>query len=556
MNLYHFFRDYIHHCLDALVMEGTLPEKLDYSRITVEPPKEKEHGDISTNAALVLAKLAKIPPRELAEHLKEKLATHEDVASLDIAGPGFINLTLTPKFWQDRLKDILNAGTSYGCSTIGKGQQVNVEYVSVNPTGPMHAGHGRGAVFGDVLASLLKKIGHKVTKEYYINDAGGQSDTVAKSVYLRYLEATGEKIGPIPEGLYPGEYLIPIGHALAEKDGLKWKNLPESEWLKPIREFAVKAMMDLIRRDLDLLGVHHDVFSSELKLVQEGRVDEALKVLEKQGLLYTGVLEAPKGKLPDDWEPRPQLLFKSTEFGDDVDRPLKKSDGSWTYFAKDIAYHFDKYKRSGSHLYNVWGADHGGYVKRVKSATQAITEKKGYVDVSLCQMVKFLDKGVPVKMSKRADNFIPLQEVIEKVGKDVFRLFMLTRKNDAPLEFDYSKVLEKSHENPVFYIQYAHARAHSVKRQAKEIFPNMQLTPNSFQETDLQPLTDKEDLSMMKKLASWPRQVETAAEMREPHRLAYFLYETAGEFHSLWNKGKENTQLRFILSDNKKLTQA
>ncbi|HMA13552.1 MAG TPA: arginine--tRNA ligase, partial [Kiloniellaceae bacterium] len=429
MNVFKYFRGVVIGELEQMAAAGALPAGLDTARVAVEPPRERSHGDLATNAAMVLAKPAGQKPRELAEALAARLEKHADVTGVEVAGPGFINITLAPAAWYARLADVLQEGTAYGASDLGEGKAVNVEYVSANPTGPLTVGHARGAVVGDALAALLAKVGFKVTKEYYINDAGGQVDTLARSAYLRYREALGEDIGAIPEGLYPGEYLKDVGQALAARDGKKWLGVPEEAWLPEVRRFTIDAMMDLIRADLDFLGVHQDVFSSERALVEAGGVEEVLKTLDARGLLYTGVLEPPKGKTPEDWEPRPQLLFKATEFGDDVDRALRKSDGSWTYFAGDMAYHLDKFRRGASLMINVWGADHGGYIKRMTAGVKALTEGKGELDVKICQLVNLKRGGELVKMSKRAGTFVTLREVIEEVGKDVVRFIMLTRKN-------------------------------------------------------------------------------------------------------------------------------
>jgi arginyl-tRNA synthetase len=556
MNLFSHFRDQILSVLQALAAEGRLPPGLDHSKVAAEPPREAEHGDIATNAAMVLAKPAGLPPRKLAELIAERLRGAPDVTAVEIAGPGFINLRLADDFWRARLKDVLRAGEAWGRSAIGAGRTVNVEYVSANPTGPLHLGHVRGAVFGDVLASLLESAGYNVTREYYINDAGAQIDTLARSAHLRYREALGETIGPIPEGLYPGDYLKDAGRALAERDGARWRGNPESEWLGPVRDFAVERMLELIRTDLDLLGVHQEVFSSEREMVRSGGVERAMAVLEEKGLLYTGVLEPPKGKTPDDWEPRPQVLFRSSSFGDDVDRPLRKSDGSWTYFAPDIAYHYDKFRRGSEVLIDVWGADHSGYVKRMKAAVAAITDGKAELDVKICQLVRLFREGQPVKMSKRGGTFITLREVVEEVGKDVVRFLMLTRKNDAPLDFDLAKAIEQSRDNPVFYVQYAHARCHSVLRHAREMFPSLDLAPESLARERFDRLADPHEVQLLKLLAAWPRMIETSAEAHEPHRLAFFLYDVAAAFHGLWNRGKDEAALRFLIADDEALSAA
>ncbi len=512
MDHFRYLRDKVIAILDGLAGEGAIPSGLDPSRVAVEPPREAEHGDVATNAAMVLSKAAGMKPRDLANLIVAKLQELDEVTSAEAAGPGFINMRLADGFWLERLKDILAYGVAYGDSDQGQGKKVNVEYVSANPTGPMQVGHGRGAVVGDALARLLAKAGYDVCKEYYINDAGAQVDTLARSLHLRYREAHGEDIGEIPEGLYPGDYLIDAGRALKDAAGDKWLGKDEAEWLEPLRSFAVDAMMDLIRDDLAALGVEHDTFSSERALVEAGGVDAVMGSLEDRDLIYTGVLEPPKGKKPDDWEPRPQTLFKATEFGDDVDRPVKKSDGSWTYFASDIAYHLDKFKRDYADMIDVWGADHGGYVKRMQAAVKALTEDDGALDVKLCQMVNLMDDGEPVKMSKRSGNFITLREVIDEVGKDVVRFIMLTRKNDAQLDFDMAKVKEQTRDNPVFYVQYSHARCRSVLRQALELFGDGALTPDALASANLSRLGDPAELALIKEMAAWPRTVESAAE--------------------------------------------
>ncbi len=481
MNLYSYFRDEIVAALKLQAASGKLPASLDFARLTVEPPRDASHGDISTNAALVLAKDAGMKPRDIAVMLAGELKSHPQVTGADIAGPGFINLHLRQAFWHERLVEILRAGASYGTSMMGAEQAVNVEYVSTNPTGPMHVGHGRGAVVGDALAALYEKTGYKVTREYYINDAGAQVDQLARSVHLRYREALGEVITEIPEGLYPGEYLKTTGAALAARDGRKWLDRPEADWIVPLRQYAVTQMMKLIQDDLAALGVHHSVFTSErMDVVEKQRVAEVVDFLRERDLVYTGVLEPPKGMKPEDWEPRPQLLFRATKFGDDVDRPLQKSDGSWTYFAADMAYHLDKFRRGSTRLIDVWGADHGGYVKRMTAAVAALSDSKATLEVKLVQLVNLLDKGQPVKMSKRAGTFVTLRDVIDEVGArynsptagaGVVRFIMLTRKHDQHLDFDLAKVTEQSKDNPVFYVQYAHARTRSAFRQARAAFP-------------------------------------------------------------------------------------
>ncbi|MCZ6863168.1 MAG: arginine--tRNA ligase [Alphaproteobacteria bacterium] len=556
MNIFSEFRRIVIEILEKMTAAGELPDGLDPSRVVVEPPRDTSHGDLTTNAAMVLAKPAGKNPREIAGGLAKRLALLKDVEVAEIAGPGFVNLRLTSAFWHRRLEDILRQGTGYGSSNLGAGEQVNVEYVSTNPTGPLHVGHGRGAVIGDVLAALLEKVGHTVTREYYINDAGAQVDALARSVHLRYRQALGEAIGEIPKDHYPGDYLIPAGKALAERDGEKWIGKPEEAWLDPVRKFAIDSMMDLIRQDLSAVAIEHDVFTSERDLADDGKVEAALKQLEDRGLIYTGTLEPPKGKKPEDWEPRPQTLFRATRFGDDVDRPLRKSDGSWTYFATDIAYHLDKFERGFASMIDVWGADHGGYVKRMKAAVKAITNDKGTLDVKLCQLVNLSDRGEPVRMSKRAGTFVSLRDVVDRVGKDVFRFIMLTRKNDAQLDFDFAKVAEQSKDNPVFYVQYAHARTCSVFRNAGEVFADLADSARDFGDADLSLLADNSELDLLKRLAGWPALLEGAAIAHEPHRLAYFMYELAAAFHSLWTKGRDEPGLRFIIEEDRALTTA
>ena len=556
MNLFEHFRERIAAAIEEAAREGAWPKGLDTSRIAVEPPREAAHGDLSTNAALVLTKEAGVKPRDFAEKLRPRLEMLEGVVSAEVAGPGFINLKLADGFWHKRLAEILIAGPAYGDSKLGQRRKVNVEYVSANPTGPMHVGHGRGAVIGDALASLLEKVGFAVAREYYVNDAGAQVDTLARSAYLRYREALGEKIGDIPEGLYPGEYLKNVGAALAKRDGKKWLGKAEGEWLAIFRDSAAGDMLALIKSDLAALSVSHETFASESKIVSSGAIEKALAELEKQGLIYVGTLEPPKGKLPEDWEARPQTLFRSTRFGDDVDRPIKKADGNWTYFAADLAYHWDKYRRGFSEMIDVWGADHGGYVKRMQAAVKALTQGNGTLDVKLCQLVNLYDKGQPVKMSKRAGTFVTLREAVEQVGKDVFRFVMLTRRNDQPLDFDFAKVVEQSKDNPVFYVQYAHARARSVLRLAHDSMPGADLSPASLAKGNLELLTESEEIALIRQMANWPRLVEAAAETHEPHRIAFYLQELAAAFHALWHKGKDDASLRFLLEGKPELTRA
>lgn len=570
MNIFNVYKDHIVTALEALVGEGALPDGLDFGRVTAEPPRDPAHGDIATNAAMVLSKPAGCKPRDLAEKLVAKLEQAPGVTEASVAGPGFINLRLDEAVWREVLRVVLSTGAAFGDSTMGAGRKVNVEYVSANPTGPMHVGHGRGAVVGDALALLLMKAGYDVCKEYYINDAGAQVDKLADALYARYLVACGRSTQAdfdaklaAKEIEYGGDYLVPPAGKLAARDGDKWADAPEAEWRPALRAYGIDEMMALIREDLGVLGVHHDVFTSEKGLVDAGTVQAVLDDLEKRDLVYEGVLEPPKGKLPDDWEPRPQTLFKATEFGDEVDRALKKSDGSFTYFASDIAYHRDKYLRGYRTLIDVWGADHGGYVKRVAAAVKAVSAGEATLDVKLCQLVKLMDNGEPVKMSKRAGTFITLREVVDELnersggkGKDLVRFIILTRKNDAPLEFDYSKVLEQSKDNPVFYVQYAHARARSVLRHGEKELGETAVTPQALAKADVGRLTDEAEMGLIRTLANWPRLLESAAEAHEPHRVAYYLNDVAAGFHGLWNKGKDNTELRFLLPEDRDLSLA
>jgi arginyl-tRNA synthetase len=559
MNFFSYLSDIVNKELEKMSGSGVLPEGLDLKNVSVEPPRDSSHGDVATNAAMVLAKQAKMKPRDIADALAARLEDNADIETVEVAGPGFINMRLSPSFWHARLAEVLAGGAGYGTSDVGKGEKVNVEYVSANPTGPMHVGHARGAVVGDALARLLDKAGFDVTREYYINDAGSQIDVLAKSLHLRYREALGEDIGDIPEGLYPGDYLIPVGQKLAETLGNKWREAPDGDWLEEFQVIAIDAMMEMIRNDLAALGIVFNVFSSERNLVNAGEVEKAIAQLDSQGLIYEGRLDPPKGKLPDDWEDREQTLFKSSEFGDDTDRPIKKSDGSWTYFASDISYHRNKFERGFKTQIDVWGADHGGYVKRMKAAVQAISGGEAALDVKLCNLVKLLRDGEQVKMSKRSGSFVTLREVVDEVGRDVVRFIMLTRRNDAPLDFDFNQVTEQSRDNPVFYVQYAHARTRSVLRNAAETIGSDVLGDISYPElakTDCSGLTDPDELALIKLMASWPRTVETAAAAHEPHRIAFYLHEVASAFHSLWNKGKDDVSLRFILEDDISLTRA
>ncbi|MBI3706104.1 MAG: arginine--tRNA ligase [Proteobacteria bacterium] len=556
MNVFNYFRDEIAATIEDVAAAGELPREMNINSFAVEPPRESTHGDVSTNVAMVLAKPAGMKPRDIADRIAARLKANPAVEGIEIAGPGFINLRLKSGFWHERLLEILREGEAYGTSTMGGGRAVNVEYVSANPTGPLHVGHTRGAVIGDALASLLATVGFKVTREYYINDAGAQVDQLARSAHLRYREALGETIGAIPEGLYPGDYLKPVGAALAARDGRQWLGRPESDWLAAVREFVTAAMMDLIRADLALLGVNHDKFSSERQITSSGRVEEALEILAARDLLYTGVLEPPKGKKPDDWEPRPQLLFRSSKFGDDSDRPLKKSDGSWTYVTPDIGYHFDKIRRGFSRIIDVWGAGHAGYVKRMQAAVAALSEGKSALEIKIYQNVSFVENGVQVTMSKRSGRFVTLRDVIDEVGPGVVRFIMLTRKHDQHLDFDFVKVKEQSKDNPVFYVQYAHARTRSAMRQAAAALPGIDLSDDVLVKADFALLADADELSLIKLLAGWPRLLEAAAEAGEPHRLAFYLYDLASAFHALWTRGRDETALRFIVAENRALTLA
>jgi len=546
MNIFAEIRDLVTTTLGQMVSAGTLPEGLNFDPITAEPPRDPAHGDMATNGAMVLAKTAGMKPRDIAELLAGKLAEDPRITSAEIAGPGFLNLRLAPGVWQAVAKTVLSEGTGFGRGSLGQGKKVNVEYVSANPTGPLHVGHTRGAVFGDALASLLAFAGFDVTREYYINDGGAQVDVLARSVYLRYQEAHGQKVA-FPDGTYPGDYLIEVGEALKAKVGDAYLDKGEQFWIAEVREFAIEKMMELIRSDLKALGVEMDVFYSEKSLYGTGRIEAALQDLKDKGLIYEGVLEPPKGKKPEDWEPREQTLFKSTDHGDDVDRPVMKSDGGWTYFAPDIAYHYDKVQRGFDQLIDVFGADHGGYVKRMKAAVSALSGGKVPLDIKLTQLVKLFKNGEPFKMSKRAGTFVTLRDVVDQVGPDVTRFVMLTRKNDAMLDFDFDKVLEQSRENPVFYVQYAHARVASVLRKAAEA--GIKTDDATLAGADLSLLDHDSELGVLRKLAEWPRLVETAARTNEPHRVAFYLYELAADLHGHWNKGNEVPSLRFIQDD-------
>jgi arginyl-tRNA synthetase len=546
MNLFTDIRGLVLDCLEAMTRDGALPADLGTAAVTVEPPRDAAHGDMATNAAMVLAKPAGLKPREIAENLAARLIEDPRIASAEVAGPGFLNLRLAPQVWQAVVAAALTAGKDFGRATLGQGQKVNVEFVSANPTGPMHVGHTRGAVVGDALASLLDFAGYAVTREYYINDGGAQVDVLARSAYERYREANG--LSPeIAEGLYPGDYLIAVGEALKEQYGDSMLGKPEAEWLPAFRAHATEAMMGMIRADLAALGVTMDVYSSEKALYGTGKIEEALQTLRDMDLIYEGVLDPPKGKTLEDWEPRQQTLFRSTLHGDDVDRPVMKSDGGWTYFAPDIAYHYDKVQRGFNLLIDVFGADHGGYVKRMKAAVSALSRGRVPLDIKLVQLVKLYKNGEPFKMSKRAGTFVTLRDVVEMVGPDVTRFVMLTRKNDAPLDFDFDKVLEQSRDNPVWYVQYAHARVASVLRKAAEA--GVETSDAALAGAGLSQLDHPAELALIRKIADWPRQVEIAARAHEPHRIAVYLMELAGDLHGHWNRGNDEPGLRFVQDD-------
>ncbi len=554
MNLFADFRDTVAAAVAALQERGELPPDLDLERISVEPPRDPAHGHMATNAALVLARAARRRPMELAELLAGEITGAEGIIEVRVAPPGFVNVRLADELWRRQIPVVLRAGADYGRCDLGRGRPVNDEYCSANPTGPLHVGHGRGTVYGDALANLLDFAGYRVTREYYINDGGAQIEAMARSVHHRYRELLGDDPGPMPEGLYPLEELVPVAKAIVERDGDRWLGRPEEEWLEPFGRAGVEAMMVRIREDLAALGVRHDVFTSERELIAAGRIEEAIAFLEEKGLVYTGTLPPPKGRTMEDWEPTPQLLFRSTAFGDDVDRPLRRSNGAWTYFAADLAYHLDKIRRGADLLIDVWGADHGGYVKRMQAAVQALGEGRAELVVKLCQLVHLYAGGEPLKMSKRAGRIVWLRDVVEEVGRDVFRFIMLTRKNDAPLEFDLEKVVEQSKDNPVFYVQYAHARICSVFRNAEEA--GCETDPAALAEVPLDGLRDPAELDLLRQMAGWPRLVEGAARSFEPHRIAFYLHDLAGAFHALWTRGKEEPELRFLLAGNPGLTAA
>ena len=555
MNLFSDFETRIKNALETIDIVKEKRDEVDFARITVEPPRDPSHGDVATNAAMVLAKPLGTNPRALAELVCAVLKMDKDVTDVTVAGPGFINLRLSKSYWQALLKTIIAAGTDYGRSELGAARKTNVEYVSANPTGPMHVGHCRGAVVGDALANLLAFAGHDVTKEYYINDAGSQIDVLARSVFLRYREALGEDVGEIPAGLYPGDYLVPVGNALAEEFGARLHTMPEEDWMAIVKDRTVDAMMTMIREDLEALNVHHDIFFSERQLHADGaqRIRTAINDLTFKGHVYRGVLPPPKGQLPEDWEDREQTLFRSTDVGDDIDRPLIKSDGTYTYFAADVAYFKDKFDRGYDETIYVLGADHGGYVKRLEALARAISGGKAKLTVLLCQLVKLYRNGEPVKMSKRSGDFVTLRDVVDEVGRDSVRFMMLYRKSSEPLDFDFAKVTEQSKDNPVFYVQYAHARCMSVFRQAKEAFPELDIGSLDLAAT-VDAVADAHEMQLIAKLAEYPRLIEAAAQSQEPHRVAFYLYDLASIFHAHWNKGKEQPELRFVNDKNRQLS--
>jgi len=556
MNVFAEVEQLIRSALQTLLTEGKLPADLSIAQVELQEPRDPAHGDIASNIAMTLAKPARMKPRDIAELIAEKLQGHDAFTRVEVAGPGFLNLTMAPRIWQQLVSSILEQGKDYGRTSIGQGQRVHVEYVSANPTGPMHVGHCRGAVFGDTLCNLLEFAGYEVTREYYVNDAGSQVEKLARSTYLRYREALGEEIGEIPPGLYPGEYLKPIGAKLAEKYGRALLDKPESEWLPIVRETAVTELLDQIKDDLATLGVHHDIFFSERSLTAGGRdqVKEAIELLRRKGYIFEGRLPRPKGHDDEDWEDREQTLFRSTAFGDDMDRALMKSDGSYTYFAYDVAYHYNKLQRGYDHYLNVLGADHIGYIPRLKAAVAALSDGKASFATPVCQLVKVLRHGEPVRMSKRAGTFVALRDVVDEVGRDPVRFMMLMRKNDSPLDFDLAKVVEQSKDNPVFYVQYAHARAASVFRNVQDIFPG--LDRSEVVKADLGRLKDPGEIDIVKRLARYPRVIESAAREREPHRLPFYLFDLASAFHQHWARGNESPQLRFIQPNDRGVTVA
>ncbi len=530
--------------------------KIDQNLINVEPPRDKGHGDVATNVAMVFAKKLSISPRDLAAKICQELRLMDNISSAEVAGPGFINIKLVDEVWFQSLHFILKTGKDYGSSTLGRGKKINIEYVSANPTGPLHAAHARGAVVGDALARLLKKAGYDVCKEYYINDAGSQVDILAQSTFLRYQEVLGDDTVIIPDGHYPGSYLKEIAKEIAKKDGKKWLSNEGPERLNAFKKYSIQMMMEKVKADLNSLGIEMDVFCSEQSLIQSGGVDNVVNILQQRELIYEGVLDPPKGKQSENWKARPQRLFKSSLFGDDVDRAIQKTDGSWTYFASDVAYHYDKYKRGFTEMIDIWGADHGGYVKRMESAVSAVTVGKAKLDVKICQIVHMLRDGKPVRMSKRSGDFVTIEDVVTAVGKDVIRFMMLTRKNDQVLDFDFNKVIQQSRDNPVFYVQYAHARCCSVLRNANIKKNDSGFEKSNFFDSNVSRLTDENELYIIKVLTNWPRIVQAAAKAHEPHRIAFYLSDLAAAFHSLWNKGKEDEKLRFIVEDDQELSYA
>jgi len=558
MNVFSEVEARVSAALEALKVEGTLPSDLALPDFEAEPPRDASHGDVAVNAALVLAKAAKMKPREIADALKAKLEAHADIQKIEVAGPGFLNITFKPEVWHDLVRDILAEGGRFGAGSARGDGKLNIEYVSANPTGPMHVGHCRGAVFGDALANLLVFAGYDVTREYYINDAGGQVNVLARSAFLRYREALGEDIGAIPEGLYPGDYLKPVGKTLAEEHGPSLLNMPEERWLPIVRSAAIEKMMAMIKDDLAALNIRHDVFFSEASLQADGKdqIKAAIAELAKKGLIYEGKLEKPKGHDDGEWEDRLQTLFKSTEFGDDEDRALQKSDGSYTYFAGDVAYHYDKLSRGFRHLINVFGADHVGYIPRIKAVVAALSDKKAGLDVKVVQLVRLFKAGEPYKMSKRAGTFVTLRDVVDEVGRDPVRYMMLYRKNQETLDFDFAKVTEQSKDNPVFYVQYAHARSASVLRNALEQIPGLDVSVEALKRADLSRLTDPGEIDLVKRLASFPRLVDGAASAHEPHRIAFYLYDLASALHSQWTRGNDSPHLRFIQSNDGVATSA
>ncbi|MBX9989929.1 arginine--tRNA ligase [Phreatobacter oligotrophus] len=556
MNIFALFTQHVRAAVSALAADGIVLPEAALDRVVVEAPRDPTHGDLATNAAMVLSKDAGMKPRDLAEKIAARLAAVPDVAKVDIAGPGFINLTVKAEVWPRILSAAVAQGEAFGRVAIGGGAKVNVEYVSANPTGPMHVGHCRGAVFGDALANLLDRAGYDVTREYYINDAGAQVQVLGRSAYLRYREANGETI-TIPEGLYPGDYLKPVGEALKAAYGDRLMTAPEAEWLPLCRDAAIDAMMSEIRGDLEALNVSHSVFFSERSLqAPVDKVRASIEALRAQGNIYEGVLERPKGADDADWEEREQTLFRSTAFGDDVDRPLMKSDGTYTYFASDIAYHKDKADRGFLNQIDVWGADHGGYVKRMQAALKAISGGQAALDVKLVQLVRLFRDGEPVRMSKRSGDFVTLREVVDEVGRDAVRFMMLYRKNDATLDFDLAKVVEQSKDNPVFYVQYAHARCRSILRNAAAAVPDTDLGAAALSAAALDRLDDQGEVAIIQRIAQYPRLIEAAAQAHEPHRVAFYLYELASDFHSQWNRGKDSSHLRFIMENDRQMTAA